>query len=129
MLMASKLDKQIFTNEFESHWALHSYGLVPHLSKKLYKLQFFLLILNVSGTHVPSEWKIDQTTTALQGWVYYSAPKAAQKENTNGAKQFSFIKRAWVSVYAFFHGLNFPYAELWLGGKSAKFLLFPVANT
>ena len=35
--MVSKLDKQIFTNEFESHLVPHS--LVPHLRKKLSKLQ------------------------------------------------------------------------------------------
>ena len=34
----SKLDLQTYTSEFESHWVPHSYGLVPHLSKKLSKL-------------------------------------------------------------------------------------------
>ena len=28
----------IYTSEFESHWVPHSYGFVPHLSKKLSKL-------------------------------------------------------------------------------------------
>ena len=36
--MVSKLDKQTYTSEFESHWALYSPGLVQHLSKKLGKL-------------------------------------------------------------------------------------------
>ena len=35
--MVSKLDKQTYTSEFESHWVPLSYGLVPHLSKKLRK--------------------------------------------------------------------------------------------
>ena len=34
----SKLDKQTYTSEFESHWAPHSFGLVPHQSKALWKL-------------------------------------------------------------------------------------------
>ena len=33
--MISKLDKQTFMSVFKSHGVLHSYGLVPHLSKKL----------------------------------------------------------------------------------------------
>ena len=33
-VMVSKLDKQTYTSEFESHWVPLSYGLVPHLSKK-----------------------------------------------------------------------------------------------
>ena len=33
-IMVSKLDKQTFKSEFESHWVPYSYGLVPHLSKK-----------------------------------------------------------------------------------------------
>ena len=33
--MVSKLDKQTFTGEFESHWVPHSYGLVSHLNKSL----------------------------------------------------------------------------------------------
>ena len=36
--MVSKLDEQTYTSEFESHWVPLSYGLVPHLSKKLSKL-------------------------------------------------------------------------------------------
>ncbi len=34
----SKLDWQTYKSVFESHWEPHSYGLVPHLSKKLSKL-------------------------------------------------------------------------------------------
>ena len=37
-VMVSKLDLKTYTSEFESHWVPHSYGLVPHLSKKLSKL-------------------------------------------------------------------------------------------
>ena len=37
-VMVSKLDLQTYTSEFESHWVPHSYGFVPHLSKKLSKL-------------------------------------------------------------------------------------------
>ena len=37
-VMVSNLDLQIYTSEFESHWVPLSYGLVPHLSKKLSKL-------------------------------------------------------------------------------------------
>ena len=36
--MVSKLDKQTYTGEFESHWVPYTSGLVPHLSKKLSKL-------------------------------------------------------------------------------------------
>ena len=39
--MVSKLDSQTYTSEFESHWVPLSYGLVPHLSKKLSKLPQF----------------------------------------------------------------------------------------
>ena len=34
----SKLDKQTYTSEFESHWASHSFDLVPHRRKELCKL-------------------------------------------------------------------------------------------
>ena len=34
----SKLDLQTYTSEFKSHWAPHSFGLVPHRSKELCKL-------------------------------------------------------------------------------------------
>ena len=34
----SKPDQQTYTSEFESHWAPHSFGLVPHRSKELRKL-------------------------------------------------------------------------------------------
>ena len=37
-VMVSKLDLQTYTSEFKSHCVSHSYGLVPHLSKKLSKL-------------------------------------------------------------------------------------------
>ena len=37
-VIVSKLDEQTYTSEFESYWVPHSYGLVPHLSKKLCKL-------------------------------------------------------------------------------------------
>ena len=37
--MVSKLDEQTYTSEFESQWVPLSYGLVPHLSKMLSKLQ------------------------------------------------------------------------------------------
>ena len=33
-VMIRELDKQTYTNVFESHWMPHSYGLVPLLSKK-----------------------------------------------------------------------------------------------
>ena len=36
-VMVSKLDLQTYTSEFESHLVPLSYGLVPHLSKKLSK--------------------------------------------------------------------------------------------
>ena len=39
VVMFCNVDKQTYTSEFESHWVPHSYGLVPHLSKKLSKLQ------------------------------------------------------------------------------------------
>ena len=37
-VMVNKLDLQTCKNEFESHRVPHSYGLVPHLSKRLSKL-------------------------------------------------------------------------------------------
>ena len=36
--MVYKLDLQTFASEFESHWVIYLYDLVPHLSKKLCKL-------------------------------------------------------------------------------------------
>ena len=33
-VMVSKLDKQTFTSDFESHYMLHLYDLVPRLCKK-----------------------------------------------------------------------------------------------
>ena len=39
-VMVSKLDKQTYTSEFESHWVPISYGLVPNLSKKLCKFPY-----------------------------------------------------------------------------------------
>ena len=37
-VMVSKLDKQTFMSEFDSHWVSHSYDVVPHQRKKLSKL-------------------------------------------------------------------------------------------
>ena len=39
ILRVSKLDWQTCKSEFESHWVPYSFGLVPHLSKTLSKLQ------------------------------------------------------------------------------------------
>ena len=36
--MVNKQDKQTYMSEFKSDWESYSYGLVPHLSKKLCKL-------------------------------------------------------------------------------------------
>ena len=36
----SKLDLLTYTSEFESHWAPHTFGLVPHRSKELCKLLY-----------------------------------------------------------------------------------------
>ena len=33
-VVANKLDKQIISSQFESHWVEHSSGLVSHLNKK-----------------------------------------------------------------------------------------------
>ena len=41
-LMVSRLDKQTFSSEFDSHWVPHSCVLKPHLSKKLKKLLLLL---------------------------------------------------------------------------------------
>ena len=43
-VVVSKLDKQTCKSEFESHWVPHSFGLVPHVSKKLSKLLCHLII-------------------------------------------------------------------------------------
>ena len=43
-VMVSKLDKQTYTSEFLSHWVPISYGLVPHLSKKLSKLSLRIIM-------------------------------------------------------------------------------------
>ena len=32
-VMVSKLDYQTFMSEYKSHWVLHSYDLLPHVSK------------------------------------------------------------------------------------------------
>ena len=37
-VILTKLVSQISTSDFESHWVLHSFGLVSHRSKKLHKL-------------------------------------------------------------------------------------------
>ena len=37
-VVVSKLYKKSYTSESETHWVRHSYGLVPHLSKKISKL-------------------------------------------------------------------------------------------
>ena len=46
-VMVSKLDKQIYVSEFESHWVPHTNGLVPHLSKKLSKLLLWVVASNL----------------------------------------------------------------------------------
>ena len=37
--MVSKIDMSKPMSEFESHWVSHLYSLVPHISKKISKLQ------------------------------------------------------------------------------------------
>ena len=41
-VVVSKLDKQTCKSEFESHWVPRSFGLVPHLNKKLCKLLYIM---------------------------------------------------------------------------------------
>ena len=41
-VMVNKLDKETFTSEFGSHWVPHLYGFVPHLSKLLGKLLYWI---------------------------------------------------------------------------------------
>ena len=48
-VMVSKLDKQTYTSEFESHWVPLSYGLVLHLSKKLCKLPHLWIKFNAES--------------------------------------------------------------------------------
>ena len=38
VVMVSKLDKQMYASEFESHWVRLSFGLLTHQSKELRKL-------------------------------------------------------------------------------------------
>ena len=45
-VMVGKLDKQTYTSEFESHKVPPSDSLVPHLSKKLSKLQLIIICLH-----------------------------------------------------------------------------------
>ena len=61
--MVSKLDMQIFTSKFESHWVPHLYSLVLRLSKKLSKL---LLISkpyrqDIEYTDCISCWEVNPT--------------------------------------------------------------------
>ena len=53
-VMVSKLDKQTYTSEFESHWVPHSFGLVPHRSKELRKLLY--ICVSVRNTYSLAEW-------------------------------------------------------------------------
>ena len=46
--MLSKLDMQIFMSEFKPHWVLHSYGIVPHLSKKQSELLILIILYALS---------------------------------------------------------------------------------
>ena len=41
--MVSKLEKQAFTSEFESHWVPNPYGLLLHLGKRLNELLLTVL--------------------------------------------------------------------------------------
>ena len=57
-VMVSKLDLQNYTSEFESQWVPHSYGPVPHLSKKLSKLQ----LTQIVNSMTTKEQRVTKTT-------------------------------------------------------------------
>ena len=44
-VMVGRLDKQTWKSEFVSYWVSHSFGLVPHLSKKLSKLLLWATLI------------------------------------------------------------------------------------
>ena len=52
--MFSKLNEQIYLNEFESHGVSHLYGLVPNLSKILSKLILYSCLIFSVET-----WKLE----------------------------------------------------------------------
>ena len=70
--MVSKLDWQTYTSEFESHWVPHSYGLVPHLSKKLSKL---LQYLQLQRGHPSKYW----AGSSLLNVIYQALISLAQR--------------------------------------------------
>ena len=58
--MVSKVDYQTYTSGLESHWVPHSYGFVPHLSKKLSKLLFAvvgnIMVVGALTRYAPAVW-------------------------------------------------------------------------
>ena len=46
-VMISKINWQTYTSEFGSHWVPHSFGFVPHLSRKLCKLLHMYIYIYV----------------------------------------------------------------------------------
>ncbi len=48
-VMVSKIGLQTYMSEFESHWVPLSYGLVPHLSKKLSKFPRVLVLCEMQS--------------------------------------------------------------------------------
>ena len=42
-LMVSKLDQQTFKSEFESHWVLYLFDLIPHWSKNIFEASLLLI--------------------------------------------------------------------------------------
>ena len=70
--MVAILIKQTFTSEFDSSWVPHSYGLVPHLRKKLSELLHLHIPGASSGVIVS---KLDKQTFMSEfdsHWVPHS---------------------------------------------------------
>ena len=53
-IMVSKLVWQTYGSELESHWVAHSFGLVPHLDRKLSKL--LIVVTGLINTYFKKMW-------------------------------------------------------------------------
>ena len=67
------LDQQTLMSKLEFHWVLHSYGLVPYLSKKLSKLLYWTFIQQnriYDGWILSLIWISEGSTTEWKMWTF-----------------------------------------------------------
>ena len=107
-VMIRNFSWQTFASEFEFHGVLYSYGLVPHLSKKLRKLLMYLFIccqLHSVRNHYFFKFYLECTWGwVVWGWIWilnFVLKSKRGQSNIFGYNHISLQSRPWIFFFGF----------------------------